>query len=129
MDRDEALIERLYDRFNARDVEGVFAALDDDVLWANGMDGGHVRGKEALRRYWADQWSAFDPRVDPVDIKKADDGALMVEVRQIVRDLQGSTISDGTIRHVFRMANGRVARFDIEGATPAAFRGEPAPAA
>jgi hypothetical protein len=29
-------------RFNARDMETVLAALHEDVLWANGMEGGHV---------------------------------------------------------------------------------------
>lgn len=39
-------LERMYDRFNAQDVDGVLVALSEDVTWANGMDGGHV---EAMR--------------------------------------------------------------------------------
>ena len=49
MDDDVKVLERIYDRFNARDMDGVLAVLTDDVVWANGMDGGHVRGREAVR--------------------------------------------------------------------------------
>jgi len=40
------LLKRIYDRFNARDMETVLAALHEDVIWANGMEGGHVHGRE-----------------------------------------------------------------------------------
>jgi nuclear transport factor 2 (NTF2) superfamily protein len=57
MDDDVKLLERLYDRFNARDIDSVLTALADDVAWANGMDGGHVHGREAVRAYWTRQWA------------------------------------------------------------------------
>jgi hypothetical protein len=44
MDDDVKVLERIYDRFNARDIDGVLTVLTDDVAWANGMDGGHVHG-------------------------------------------------------------------------------------
>ena len=49
MDDDVKVLERIYDRFNARDIDGVLTVLTDDVAWANGMDGGHVHGREAVR--------------------------------------------------------------------------------
>ena len=51
MDDDVKVLERIYDRFNARDIDGVLIALTDDVAWANAMDGGHVHGREAVREY------------------------------------------------------------------------------
>ena len=39
------LLKRIYDRFNARDLDGVLTVLTDDVAWANGMDGGYVHGR------------------------------------------------------------------------------------
>lgn len=47
MDDDIKVLERIYDRFNARDIDGVLTVLTDDVAWANGMDGGHVHGHAA----------------------------------------------------------------------------------
>ena len=66
MDDDVKLLERLYDRFNARDIDSVLTALADDVAWANGMDGGHVHGREAVRAYWTRQWTMVSPHVEPV---------------------------------------------------------------
>lgn len=115
------VIETIYDRFNARDIDGVLAVLADDVVWANGMDGGYVHGREAIRDYWTRQWSVADPRVEPVGLREAGDGSIVVEVRQSVRDLEGRPLQgqthglrDKTLRHVFHLREGRVTRFDIE---------------
>lgn len=112
---DAQLIEHLYNRFNARDIDAVLAALAPDVLWANGMEGTHVQGTQAVREYWTYQWSVIDPTVIPLNIAATDDGAQEVEVHQTVRDLQGVTVLDEVIRHVFRVQDGKVVRFDIKG--------------
>ena len=36
MDGDIELLRRIYERFNAPDIDGVLAVLADDVAWANG---------------------------------------------------------------------------------------------
>ena len=114
MDSNERLIERIYDRFNARDMDAVLAMLADDVTWANGMEGTHVHGTKAVRAYWSHQWAVIDPHVDPVHISQTADGATVVEVHQTVRDLAGKLLLDETVGHVFRIEGGRVARFDIQ---------------
>ena len=58
-------LKQLYDRFNARDIDLVLAALDPKVVWANGMEGGHVNGRDGVREYWTRQWALVDPHVDP----------------------------------------------------------------
>ncbi len=58
---DVATIRAMYDHFNARDIDGVLAALTDDVVWANGMEGGHVNGRE----YWTRQWAMVSPLSSP----------------------------------------------------------------
>jgi ketosteroid isomerase-like protein len=121
MDGDVELLKRIYDRFNARDIDGVLTALTDDVAWANGMDGGYVHGREAVRAYWARQWAMVSPHVEPVGFRRTADGAIVAEVRQTVRDLEGKPLEgqthglrDKTVGHVFRLREGRVARFDIQ---------------
>jgi ketosteroid isomerase-like protein len=123
MDADIDLIKRLYDRFNARDIDGVLVALTDDVAWANGMDGGHVHGLDAIRDYWTRQWSMVSPHVEPVGFQRSGDGAVIAEVIQTVRDLDGNPLQeqthglkDKTVGHVFRLRDGKVARFDIRDA-------------
>jgi hypothetical protein len=121
MDSDIEVLERMYDCFNSRDMEGVLGSLTDDVAWANGMDGGHVHGREGVREYWTRQWAIVSPHVEPVGFDKAPDGSIVVEVRQSVRDLQGRPLQDQThglrdkaVGHVFHFQEGYVTRFDIE---------------
>ncbi|MGB7976807.1 MAG: nuclear transport factor 2 family protein [Roseiarcus sp.] len=120
MDDDVKVLERIYDRFNARDIDGVLTALTDDVAWANGMDGGHVHGREAVRAYWTRQRSLVSPHVDPVSFRRTQDGAIIAEVRQSVRDLEGKPLEgqthglrDKIVGHLFRFRDGKVACFDI----------------
>jgi hypothetical protein len=70
----------------------VLIALTDDVAWANGMDGGHVHGREAVREYWTRQWTMVSPHVEPVGFHRTADGAIIAEVRQSVRDLEGKPL-------------------------------------
>ena len=110
---DTQLLKRLYDRFNARDIEAVLAALDKDVIWANGMEGGHVSGHVGVQDYWTRQWAKIDPHVEPIGFAAGADGAVDVEVRQTVHDITGSLLSDKTVIHIFRIENGLIKRFDI----------------
>jgi ketosteroid isomerase-like protein len=122
MDEVEVL-EHMYARFNSRDIDSVLAALADDVTWANGMEGGHVYGREAVRAYWTRQWAVVSPHVEPVSFDKAADGSVVVQVQQSVRDLEGRPLqehgrelTDKMVGHVFRFQEGKVTRFDIQDA-------------
>ncbi len=106
----------MYDRFNARDMETVLAALHKDVIWANGTEGGHVHGREGVRSYWTRQWAMADPHVEPVAFAEGPEAEVIVEVHQVVRDLKGNLLADKMVGHVFRVENGLVRRFDIRGA-------------
>ena len=122
MEKEVALIERLYADFNARDIDAVLAMLTEDVMWANAMEGGYAVGHDGLRDYWTRQWAIVSPHVEPVGFKRRDDGAIVVEVIQTVRDLQGNLLQgqthglkDKTVGHVFSFKEGRVCRFDVRG--------------
>jgi hypothetical protein len=116
MDGNVELLRHIYNRFNARDIDAVLAVLADDVAWANGMDGGHVHGREAIREYWTKQWAVIQPQVDPLRISNRGDGTMVVEVRQVVHDLEGKLLLDEGVRHVFRIEGDLITRFDIENA-------------
>ena len=64
------LLKRVYNLFNARDMEGVLRKLHEDVMWANGMEGGHVHGRDGVRQYWTRQWAMMDPHVEPVEFSR-----------------------------------------------------------
>jgi hypothetical protein len=96
------------------------SVLAKDVAWANGMDGGHVHGREAVRDYWTRQWTMVSPHVEPESFTEAADSSIVVEVKQVIRDLEGKPLQDQThglkdktVGHVFHLQKGKVIRFDI----------------
>jgi hypothetical protein len=107
------LLKRIYSDFNARKMESVLAAMHPDVVWANGMEGGYVHGREGVREYWTRQWAMIDPHVEPTSIAESEPGAIEVEVHQIVHDLEGNTLADKMVGHVFRFEDGLIRKFDI----------------
>ncbi|MGR9054450.1 nuclear transport factor 2 family protein [Rhizobium leguminosarum] len=120
---DVEMIKRIYASFNARDIDAVLSVLSDDVAWANGMDGGHIYGRDAVRDYWGRQWAMISPHVEPVAFKETQDGAVAVEVIQSVFDLDGRPLEgqahglkDKTVTHIFRMEGDKIVRFDIQDA-------------
>jgi ketosteroid isomerase-like protein len=110
------LLKRMYERFNARDMETVLAAMHEDVVWANGMEGGHVHGRDGVRQYWTRQWAMIDPHVEPLEFNESPAGHVVVEVHQVVRDLNGNLLDDQMVGHIFQIEDGLVRRFDISGA-------------
>jgi ketosteroid isomerase-like protein len=115
MSEEVDLLKRVYERFNARDMEAVLAAMHEDVVWANGMEGGHAHGRDQVRNYWTRQWAMVSPRVDPVSFSSSPDGAVVVEVHQVVHDLRGNLLLDKMVGHIFRIQGGLIKRFDIRG--------------
>jgi ketosteroid isomerase-like protein len=113
MPDDVELLRGVYALFNNRDIESVLAAMHPDVVWANGMEGGHVQGRDEVRSYWKRQWAIIDPRVEPLEISPTGNGEVLVKVHQVVRDLDGDLLADKLVIHVFQMRNGLIQRFDI----------------
>jgi ketosteroid isomerase-like protein len=113
MPDDVELLRRVYVLFNRRDIESVLAAMHPDVVWANGMEGGHVHGRDEVRSYWKRQWAIIDPHVEPVEISPNGKGEVAVKVHQVVRDLKGNLLADRLVIHVFQVRNGLIQRFDI----------------
>lgn len=108
------LLKAAYADFNARRMDAVLARMHRDVEWANGMEGGHEHGVEAVRSYWTRQWAAVDPHVEPVKIEAVGEGRFVVEVHQVVRDRNGAVLMDTTVHHAYRLRDGLIERMDIE---------------
>lgn len=90
----ERLLTQTYAAFNARDIASVLSVMHADVDWPNGMEGGRVRGHDAVRDYWTRQWKIINPSVEPRRITSTRDGRVDVEVHQVVRPLAGRLVKD-----------------------------------
>jgi hypothetical protein len=112
-DSTRAMFERLYERFNARDIDAILPQLTTDVDWPNGWEGGYVRGHDEVRDYWTRQWAQIDGTVTPQGFSTEPDGRIDVTVHQVVKNLDGELLEDTTVHHVYRLRGDRVAHMEI----------------
>jgi ketosteroid isomerase-like protein len=110
----ERLLRSLYEAFNARDVDTCLAAMTPDVDWANGWEGGHVLGRDAVRDYWQRQWAAIDSTAEPTAMTARRDGTVEVAVHVVARDHDGNVVGDAHGRHVYDFRGDLVQRMTIE---------------
>ncbi len=111
--KERELLTFVYEAFNRRDLDPILALMHPEVEWPNGMEGGWVRGREAVRAYWIRQWGMLDPHVVPVRFETNAEGAIVVDVHQVVRDLNGKVLLDRDVKHVYLILNGVIQRMDI----------------
>ena len=109
---EEQSLKAAYRNFNLREIDQVLASLHPNVEWANGMEGGHLHGREAVRAYWIRQWETHDPNVEPLSMKPVD-GGIHVEVHQVVRDKSGKLLIDTVVHHAYQFQDGLISRMDI----------------
>jgi ketosteroid isomerase-like protein len=109
----EDLLQSVYDAFNERDLDFIMLLLHPDVDWPNGMEGGRVRGHQAVRDYWTRQWDMIDPIVKPQRFESLPDGRVVVHVHQVVRDLDGKVIMERTVQHIYRLDGAQIVSMHI----------------
>lgn len=105
----EKLLHTAYASFNARNIDAALATMIPAVDWPNGMEGGYVHGHDEIRAYWTRQWGLIDPTVTPVRFAHSDN-EVVVDVRQLVRDLTGTTVADVIVQHAYQF-DGSLIRF------------------
>lgn len=107
------LLRAAYAAFNARDIDAALALMTPDVAWPRAFKGGFVRGPEEVRAYWTEQWNEVDPRVEPVDFRLEEDGRILVEVHQVVRDLAGVLLADERVWHRFTLEHSLIHGMEV----------------
>lgn len=112
------LLAQAYSAFNRRDIASALALMTDHVSWPKASEGGRVVGKEEIRAYWTRQWQDFDPHVEPLAIIDQPDGITAVQVHQLVKSLSGDILSDTEVWHFYTIANGLIARMDLNSTQP-----------
>jgi hypothetical protein len=113
---DRDLLIRLYEAFNARDIDAALAGMQSDVDWPNGMEGGRVHGHDGVRAYWTRQWGMIAPHVEPQGFATDEAGRIVVDVHQVVRDLNGNVVVDQGVQHVYLLEDGLIRSMEIRAA-------------
>ena len=108
-----ALLRRVYAAFNHREIESLLVNMRPDVDWPNGMEGGRVLGKDAVRAYWLRQFETLDPQVEPQNFATEPDGRIAIDVHQVVHDKAGKLLVDQIIQHVYEIRGGLICSMEI----------------
>ena len=106
-------LQNLYDAFNKREIETIISAMHPDVKWANGLEGGFVYGRDAVREYWTNQFKAIQPELETLKFETGERGRSVVTVHQIVKDFEGNVIVDTEVRQTFTIEDGLISLYEI----------------
>lgn len=110
----EDLIKKAYSAFNERDIDKALSTMQPNVQWSKAWEGGYISGHNEIREYWTRQWTEINPNVEPVRFNERQDETLEIEVHQKVKDLQGNSMFDGMVKHIYTFEDGLIKTMDIE---------------
>ena len=110
----QQLIKKAYAAFNSRDIAMALSTFHPNVEWPKAFEGGYVSGHDAIREYWTRQWKEINPVVEPTGFKHRQPHTIEVTVHQLVKDLKGNLLFDGTVKHIYTIEDKLLRKMDIE---------------
>jgi SnoaL-like domain len=113
MSPNQQFLQNLYAAFNNRELETIISVMHPDVKWANGVEGGFVYGRDAVREYWTNQYKVIQVQLETLKFETDKNNRNVVTVHQIVRDLQGNLLADVTIQQIFTIEYGLISLYEI----------------
>ncbi|NJL20594.1 MAG: nuclear transport factor 2 family protein [Leptolyngbyaceae cyanobacterium SM1_3_5] len=113
MNSNQQFLQNLYDAFNQGELETIISLMHPNVKWANGVEGGFVHGRDAVREYWTNQYQVIQVQLETLKFETDECDRNVVTVHQIVRDLQGDLLADTTIEQIFTLENGLIVLYEI----------------
>ncbi|MGB6298290.1 MAG: nuclear transport factor 2 family protein [Rivularia sp. (in: cyanobacteria)] len=109
----QEFLQNLYDAFNNREIETIISFMRPDVKWANGVEGGFVYGRDAVREYWLNQFKHIQPELETLKFETDENNRNVVTVHQVIKDLQGNLLADATIQQIFTIEDGLISLYEI----------------
>lgn len=113
MSSNQQFLQNLYNAFNKREIETIISFMRPDVKWANGLEGGFIYGRDAVREYWINQFKAIQPELETLKFETDENNRNVVAVHQIIKDLQGNVLADATVRQIFTIEDGLISFYEI----------------
>ena len=113
MNTNKEFLQNLYNAFNKREIETIISLMTPNVKWANGLEGGFVYGRKAVREYWTNQFKDIQPELETLKFETDDNNRNIVTVHQIIKDLQGNVLADMTVRQIFTIEDGLISLYEI----------------
>ena len=113
MNSNQQFLQNLYDAFNKREIETIISLMRPDVKWANGVEGGFVYGRDAVREYWTNQFKDIQAELETLKFETDENNRTIVTVHQIIKNLQGDVLADATIHQIFTIEDGLICLYEI----------------
>jgi hypothetical protein len=100
-----------YAPYNRQDSQALLDLVSEDVDWP---DSSARHGKAGLRAYWTRQRAVTRTHDESGEITDLSLDRSGVRIHQVVRALDGTTISEGSFEHLYRFRGGLIVRMDIQ---------------
>jgi len=113
MSSNQQFLQNLYDAFNKREIETIISLMTPNVKWANGLEGGFVHGRDAVREYWTNQFKDIQPELETLKFETDEKNREVVTVHQVIKDLQGNMLADMTVQQIFTIEDGLISLYEI----------------
>lgn len=113
MSYNQQFLQDLYNAFNKREIETIISVMSPDVKWANGLEGGFVYGRDAVREYWSNQFKGIQAELETLKFETDENNRNIVTVHQIIKDLQGNLLADATVKQIFTIEDGLISLYEI----------------
>ena len=113
MSSNQQFLQNLYEAFNKGELETIISVMHPDVKWANGVEGGFVYGRDAVREYWTNQYKVIQVQLEILKFEMDEKNRNVATVHQIVRDLQGNLLADATVQQIFTIEDGLISLYEI----------------
>ena len=113
MNSDRQFLQNLYDAFNNREIETIISFMRPNVKWANGVEGGFVYGRDAVREYWTNQFKNIQAELETLKFETDENNRNVVTVHQVIKDLQGNLLADATVQQIFTIEDGLISLYEI----------------
>jgi hypothetical protein len=113
MSSNQQFLQNLYEAFNKGEIETIISVMRPDVKWANGVEGGFVYGRDAVREYWTNQCKVIQVQLDILKFEIDENNRNVVTVHQIVRDRKDNLLADATIQQIFTIEDGLISLYEI----------------
>lgn len=110
----QALLAPFYDAYNRRDIVALSPMMTPDVDWPDQSEGGRLTGPAALAAYWARNDLSIQVELAPYAYSLSPDGRLIADLVFSIHNRRGQLWSETTVRHLFTLRDGLIARMDIE---------------
>lgn len=110
------LVREAYHRFNDGNVSGVLELFDADVEMPDVLHGTTLRGTEALREYWEQQFELVDHSIMASEIVEVGDAVLVVAFHQLYDRDGGGPLGRGVAAvHRLTFRGDRIASIEYTG--------------